>query len=191
MTEIGKTKLQEQSLKAVQGKMRKEQAGKEKGGPQADKSVDVDVSLSIKAKLVEFLVVVKTEAKTNFEVQSGLEQQGAATTATGLDLEKMQYNGKPLIELSPEEAQELIAADGHFGVNKTAERIADFVLSGGGDNVERLQAGREGVLKGFQEAEELWGGKLPEISYQTLEKTLEMIDARISELGGALVDVKA
>jgi hypothetical protein len=46
------------------------------------------------------------------------------------------------------------------------------------------------VQKGFQDAEQAWGGKLPEISYQTLNKALERIDARIQELGGALVDVR-
>lgn len=188
MTEIGKTKIQGQSIKAMQGKGSKGLAAKEKGGHDAGQAVDGDVKLAMKAKLVEFLLVVKSEAKNNFATQIGVEKQRAGE---GLDLEKLQYNGKPLTELSPEEAQVLVADDGYFGVSKTAERIAAFVLSGGGDNLERLQAGREGVQKGFQEAEEAWGGKLPEISYQTLDKALEMIDAKIKELGGSLVDIQA
>ena len=66
-----------------------------------------------------------------------------------------------------------------------------FVITGGGDDLKRLQAGREGIIKGFKEAEEIWGGNLPEISHQTLAKALELIDARVRELGGAVVDVRA
>lgn len=188
MIDIGKTKIQEQSFKAVHEKLTKGPTAKEKRGQESEKAVDVDVNLSIKAKIVEFLLVVKSEAKKNFETQSAVEQQAAGE---GLDLTTLQYNGKPLSELSPEQAQVLIAEDGYFGVTQTAERISEFVLSGSNDNLERLQAGRQGVQKGFQEAEEAWGGKLPEISYQTFNKALEIIDARIKELGGALVDVRA
>jgi hypothetical protein len=188
MTEIGKTKLQGQPSKAMHEETTKELAAKQMRGHDAEKTRDGDVKLAMKAKLVEFLLVIKSESKKNFEAQSGLKQR---TAREGLDLEKMQYNGKPLTKLSPGEAQVLVAEDGHFGVTKTAERIANFVLSGGGDNLERLQAGRAGVQTGFQEAEEAWGGKLPEISYQTLDKALEIIDAKIKELGGVLIDVRA
>lgn len=188
MMEISKAKFQGQQFKAVQEKSAKEPTTNVKGGQKSEKVTDVDVKLSMKAKLVEFLLVVKKEAKSSFETQSGLVQQ---TAGEGLDLANLQYNGKPLTELSPEEAQGLIAEDGYFGVTQTSERIAEFVISGAGDDLERLQAGRQGVLKGFQDAEALWGGKLPDISYQTFDKTLEMIDARIKELGGTLVDVSA
>jgi len=188
MIDIGKIKLQEQSLKVMQENFTKEPSAKEKRNQSSEKTVDVDVQLSIKAKIVEFLLIVKSETKKSFETQSSIEQQ---SVGEGLDLTALQYNGKPLTELSPEEAQVLIADDGYFGVTQTAERISGFVLSGANDNLDRLQAGREGVLKGFQDAEEAWGGTLPEISYQTLEKALEIIDARIKELGGSLVDVTA
>ena len=187
MTEIGKTALPGQPLKAMPEKSAKGQPAEEKRGPASGQSAVVEASLSMKAQLVDFLLVVKIKAGGGFATQSGVAQRGGK----GLDLEKLQYNGKPLAELSPEEAQTLIAEDGYFGATKTAERIADFVLTGGGDNLERLQAGREGVQRGFQEAEQAWGGKPPEISYQTLTKALEMIDSGINKLGGALVDVRA
>ena len=188
MTEIGKTPLSGQPFKAGQEKLVKEQPAKEKREQTSGQAAVTDASLAMKAGIVDFLLVVKSKAAEGFATQSGVSQRGAGE---GLDLEKLQYNGKSLAELSPTEAQTLIAEDGYFGVTKTAERIADFVLTGGGDSLERLQAGREGVQQGFQEAEQAWGGKLPVISYQTLAKALEMIDARINELGGSLVDVRA
>lgn len=187
MTEISKANLQRQTL-SLQEKMAKEAGFGKKGVRQSESTRATDVRLAMRADLVEFLLVVKQETGTTLQRQAALGQREGTD---GLNLETMEYNGTPLIELSPEEAQQLIAEDGHFGVTKTAQRITDFVLSGADDDLDRLQAGREGVLKGFQEAEELWGGKLPEISYQTLEKTLELIDAKISELGGSLVDVNA
>lgn len=101
------------------------------------------------------------------------------------------YQDRPISDLSPDEAAELISADGYFGVEQTAGRIIDFVLKGAGDDLERLKQGREGILKGFREAEKLWGGTLPGISYDTLEKSLEAVDERIRELGGSVVDLSA
>ena len=51
----------------------------------------------------------------------------------------------------------------------------------------------QGMLfsKAFKDAEAVFGGKLPDISYKTLDKLLEMIDAKISALGGSVVDLKA
>ncbi len=99
------------------------------------------------------------------------------------------FNGTPISDLSPQEAQNLVGEDGHFGVLKTSERISEFVLNGAGDNLDKLKAGREGVLRGFKEAEKQWGGKLPDISYDTLTNSLKAIDEKIKELGGSVVDL--
>jgi hypothetical protein len=37
---------------------------------------------------------------------------------------------------------------------------------------------------GFEEAEKLFGGQLPEISYKTQERTLALIDEKIKSLKG-------
>ncbi|RJP82045.1 MAG: hydrogenase-4 component G [Desulfobacteraceae bacterium] len=85
-------------------------------------------------------------------------------------------------------AQELVGENGYFGVEQTSGRIADFVLSGAGDDIEKLKAGREGVLRGLKEAEDFWGGRLPEISYSTIEQTLKQIDEKIYSLNGSVID---
>ena len=94
-----------------------------------------------------------------------------------------------LSDLTPESAKELVSEDGYYGVAKTSKRIAEFVLNGAGDDLERLNQGRKGILAGFKEAEKAWGGKLPDISYATFKEAVKSIDAKISELGGKLVDV--
>lgn len=54
-----------------------------------------------------------------------------------------------------------------------------------------LKAGREGILRGFKEAEELWGETLPDISYQTINKAVEAIDAKLAGLGESVLDSNA
>lgn len=189
--EIGKATMQAQPLKVPQKKPDTAPSAMEKPTTAADKPVTAEAGLTLKAQMVEMLLRAKKEAKAEFATQGGMSQRVAAQEQ-GLDLATLTYNGKPLSELRPEEAQSLIVEDGYFGVDKTAQRIAEFVLSGGGDNLVRLQAGRDGVLQGFAEAEKAWGGTLPEISYQTLNKTLELIDARIAELGSrSILDITA
>ena len=103
----------------------------------------------------------------------------------------MLYKNNPISELSVDQANELISEDGHFGVQKTSQRIIDFVIKGAGNDLERLKAGREGVLRGFSEAGKAWGGNLPEISYKTMETAIKALDDRIAELGGIVADITA
>jgi hypothetical protein len=129
-----------------------------------------------------------------FEYQMQIISESKAEVkrqADTLTLADIGYSGKPIAELSQEEAKALVSEDGFFGIAQTSERIADFVLMGAGDDIEKLKAGREGILRGFDEAEELWGGKLPDISYTTIEKAVEMIDARLSELNAPIIDTNA
>jgi len=105
-----------------------------------------------------------------------------------IDYDAIGYRGKPIEELSQGEAKALVSEDGFFGVTQTAERIAGFVLAGAGDDLEKLQEGRRGIIQGFEEAESIWGGKLFDISYDTINKALESIDERIKELGGNVLD---
>ena len=101
------------------------------------------------------------------------------------------YRGEPIASLSQEKATELVSEDGFFGVAQTSERIAQFVIAGAGSDEELLRAGRKGVLQGFKEAEAIWGGKLPDISYETIEKAVAMIDQALMDNGYSVLDEKA
>ena len=98
------------------------------------------------------------------------------------------YDGKPIASLSQEEAAELVSEDGFFGVTQTSERIANFVINGAGGDESMLRAGREGMLQGFKEAEEMWGGELPEISQETMAKAVEMVDKAMHDLGFSIIN---
>jgi hypothetical protein len=106
-------------------------------------------------------------------------------------LSEIGYEGKPIAELSQDEAAALVADDGIFGIAQTSERIANFVINGANGDEDRLRAGREGMLQGFKEAEAMWGGELPEISQKTMQAAVEMVDKVMSDLGFSIINQEA
>ncbi|MDP3401719.1 MAG: hypothetical protein Q8R97_11415 [Brevundimonas sp.] len=83
---------------------------------------------------------------------------------------------KGIEDLTPTEAQELVAEDGYFGVKQTSDRIVEFAIGATGGDPGRLDAILQGVEQGFREAEKAFGGSLPEISYQTYDAIREKLE---------------
>lgn len=106
-------------------------------------------------------------------------------------LKDIGYNGKPIAELSQDEAAKLVSEDGIFGIKQTSERIANFVINGAGGNEDLLRAGREGMLQGFKDAEKIWGSKLPDISQQTMQEATKLVDKAMTDLGFSVFDATA
>ena len=152
----------------------------------------VKVSISMNAQYILFAMNASSLAEGNTLTQAGLStnQQevldflSGKETSSGMSLKNIGYEGKPITELTPDEAKELISDDGFFGVTQTSDRVANFVFSFAGDDLELLQKGREGIVQGFEEAKKMFGGELPEISYKTQERTLALIDEKINSLKG-------
>jgi len=143
----------------------------------------VEVSLSMNAKIVLLTMDVQDYATNNSNAQNAvLDFLSGKVTEGELSLEDIGYEGKPITELSEEEATELIGEDGFFGVENTANRVADFVFGFSSDDADIISQAREGIVQGFEEAQEIWGGELPQISLDTHARTLEIIDAKIAEL---------
>ncbi len=76
-----------------------------------------------------------------------------------------------------EKAKAAIAEDGEFGVRQVAERILNFAKSAIGDDPASLAAVRAAVEKGFQQAKEMLGGTLPEISQKTYDAIMKQFDS--------------
>lgn len=89
--------------------------------------------------------------------------------------------------ISQQEATELIAEDGYFGVEQTSDRIVDFAIAASGDDPSRLAAIKEGVEKGFNDALEAFNGWLPDISYTTYDAVIDKLDAWADQAGTAQV----
>lgn len=149
----------------------------------------VEVSISMNAQIVLFSMNASDMVKSNTYVQSLFSKSqdlfdflSGKETPDGMSLANIGYTGKPITELSEDEASELINEDGFFGIKQTSDRVANFVLSFAGDDIELLKKGREGVVRGFEEALKMFGGELPEISHKTQERTLSLIDEKINSL---------
>ena len=89
-------------------------------------------------------------------------------------------NGDQTIDISAisqEEAVELISEDGYFGVEETSDRIVELAIAAAGGDTSKLDAIKEGVEKGFNEAKQAFNGWLPDISYDTYDAVMEKLDA--------------
>ena len=146
----------------------------------------------IKAKIVENANAFALKS-TNIQGQLGTKGVGFEEAYADFKsfLSDVGYTGKPIAELSQDEASALVAEDGFFGVTQTSERIANFVINGAGGDEDRLRAGREGMLQGFKMAEEMWGGALPEISQKTMQAATEMVDKAMYDLGFSILNQEA
>ncbi|MCF6238011.1 MAG: hypothetical protein L3J79_04220 [Candidatus Marinimicrobia bacterium] len=79
--------------------------------------------------------------------------------------------------MTQEEAQALVAEDGYFGVDRTSQRIVDFAIGSFGNDPEKLQQMKDAIDQGFLQAQDAFGGALPEISQQTYDAIMEKLDA--------------
>jgi hypothetical protein len=159
---------------------------------------------SIKTNYTEKLTADEaTNLKAQIEENSKQYALGAIATQSSLTskddftkaydefqtfLSDIGYEGKPIADLSQDEASALVAEDGFFGVDQTSERMANFVIDGANGNEDMLRAGRDGIIQGMKDAESMWGGELPEISQKTMDAALEKVDKAMYDLGYSILD---
>ena len=148
------------------------------------------VTLSMNAQSILYEINAYNMSKGGAFAQAGkgsnhseiLSFLGGSETSGGMSLKNIGYTGKPILDLTQDEAKDLVSENGFFGITQTSDRVANFVFSFAGDDLEKLQKGRDGIVQGFEEANKLFGGNLPEISYKTQERTLALIDEKINSL---------
>lgn len=98
---------------------------------------------------------------------------GEQFISTEVVIEDKQIN---ITELPQKEVEKLIADEGYFGVEQTSERIFQLATGFAGGDPSRVDAVREGVAKGFQEALDAFNGWLPDISYKTYDAVMTKLD---------------
>ncbi|EDD2490349.1 hypothetical protein GA419_08750 [Campylobacter coli] len=125
------------------------------------------------------------------DLLGGNDLNSVKSMLSDIDFASLGYNGKNPLTMNTDELNQLISEEGFFGIDNTANRIADFVIKGVGNDVEKLKKGLEGIKQGFEQAEKIWGGELPQISQDTIEATIKKVSDRIDELGGKTLDLKA
>ena len=105
-------------------------------------------------------------------VTTMLKEQGIDYVIATVDSETIDIS-----EISQQQAQELVAEDGYFGVEQTSDRIVNFALAISGGDVTQLDAIKKGVEDGFNQALEAFGGALPDISYETFDVVMEKLES--------------
>ncbi|MBR4982503.1 MAG: hypothetical protein IKY94_08080 [Lachnospiraceae bacterium] len=85
------------------------------------------------------------------------------------------------------QAQADIAEDGYWGVTQTSDRIVDFAKALCGGDPDKIEEMREAFEKGFKQAQETWGGELPEISQKTYDAVMEKFDTWAAESAETIV----
>lgn len=133
---------------------------------------DMDKVNSMKADLNKNVSAFKAMVQGLFQKQGGI-----ANSAMGLLLN--------IDKATQASAQQAISEDGEWGVNATATRILDFAKALSGGDPAKAETLRSAVLKGFEAAEKVWGGKLPAISYQTRDQVMKGFDEWISSSSAA------
>jgi hypothetical protein len=145
----------------------------------AETTVTYSSSLSLKGQVGDGFDLLRGLVLNIFKEQ-GLDYQIAAGDQT-IDLSR----------ITQEEAQELVADDGYFGVEQTAERIFSLAVGIAGGDLAKIDEIRAGVEHGFQEALDAFGGWLPDISYSTLDAVMSKLDEWAGETDSpAQVEVK-
>lgn len=148
---------------------------------------------------IEFQQQVFNSTFSNNNAQAGILElmdgearlEKAKDILSKIDFSSIGYEGKNILDMNSDELNALISEDGFFGVENTANRIADFVINGANGDIQKLQKGLEGMKRGFEEAKNMWGGELPKISQDTIDKALEKVSLEINKLGGNALNLDA
>jgi hypothetical protein len=72
-----------------------------------------------------------------------------------------------------------------WGAEKTANRILDFAKNLAGNNKEAFAKLKDAFGKAFGECEKIWGGSLPDVCYDTLDRVNQGFDDWENELNGS------
>lgn len=127
---------------------------------------DMDKVTAMKADLQNNISAFRMMVQGLFQKQGGVAQTAGNPMQALLEIDKA----------TQEAAQAAIAEDGEWGVEQTAQRILDFAMALTGGDPSKAEAMRGAVEQGFAAAEKIWGGKLPDISYQTRERVMQGFD---------------
>ena len=126
------------------------------------------------------------EARTQ-QLRSLVEQmmtKQANTYGNATDIWQFLRSGEYTVDPATKaQAQADIAEDGYWGVEQTSDRIIDFANALTGGDPDKIEEMRAAFKNGYEQAQETWGGELPEISQKTYDAVMEKFDKLAEEAG--------
>ena len=76
-----------------------------------------------------------------------------------------------------EQAQKDIADDGYWGVEQTSDRLVSMAQALSGGDTSKADTLIAAIKKGFDEATDAWGDKLPDICQKTIDAAVKKMEA--------------
>lgn len=73
-------------------------------------------------------------------------------------------------------AQESIGEDGYWGVNQTSDRLVSMAIALSGGDTTKADEMMAAIEKGYKQATNAWGEKLPQICQDTMEATRQKMN---------------
>lgn len=142
------------------------------------KAVETDKVYKSNTEMIDKL---KAEADARTESLRSLVEKllGQQATKYGEATDIWSFLKSGDYEVDPEtkaQAQADIAEDGYWGVEKTSDRIVQFAMALTGGDPDKVDSMIDAFKKGYAQAEETWGGKLPEISQKTYDAVLDKFE---------------
>lgn len=116
-------------------------------------------------------------------VEKMLIRQGQAVNKA-TDIYALLREGK--VKVDPKtraQAQKDIGDDGYWGIEQTSERLLSFAKALSGGDPSKADLLIEAVKKGFSQAEKAWGGELPQLCKDTLDRTISKMESWRDSLG--------
>ncbi len=134
----------------------------------------------------ELINKMKADAEAHTKQLQNIVQQlmSKQTETFGIanDMWKFLASGKFEVDAATKaQAQEDISEDGYWGVKQTSNRILDFATALTGGDPSKIEDMRKAFEKGYKQAEDTWGGELPEISKQTYDAVMAGFDKMAEE----------
>ena len=113
---------------------------------------------------------------------------GKAEPGKGL---KSIYESMKVDQATIDQAKRDISEDGYWGVKQTSDRLVDMAIALSGNDPSKADLLMNAIKKGYEQATAAWGDKLPDISKQTLDATMEKMEqwkkGTITDVSGDLL----
>ena len=110
-------------------------------------------------------------------VEQMMTKQGVAI-GTADDMWKFLAKGDFTVSADVKaQAQADIADDGYWGVEQTSDRLVSMAQALSGGDTSKADTLIAAIKKGFDEATEAWGDKLPDICQKTIDAAVKKMEA--------------
>lgn len=148
-------------------------------------SRDISPINNIEAYVTESVskVLEKIAAHASRSLGSQAESYSVSVTSISITIELEE--GESLSDVKSR-LDDMLSEDGYWGVEQTSQRMFDFAHALTGDDPEALLEAKDAVTKGFKQAEALFGGQLPQISYDTYDAAMAKFDDYIEKLNSPM-----